>query len=118
MGEAEEKLRDSSFKMEQLGADRQLVRAFRRYVEYTGQTLEDLREDWIPNLRSTPTTGALLQQDGTIVADRPDSPSLSTLRDWLTAWEDAGRPAPKTYTPTLASHDEPGMTGWNLRLTR
>lgn len=48
----------------------------------------------------------------------PTTPSLSILRDWLIAWEDAGRPAPETYTPTLASHDEPGMNGWNLRLTR
>ncbi|SOE12140.1 protein-L-isoaspartate(D-aspartate) O-methyltransferase [Streptomyces sp. 2323.1] len=66
---------------------------------------------------STPTTVAVLQQDGTIVADGPDSSSLSVLRDWLSAWEDADRPAPETYTPSLASHDEPGLTGWNLRLT-
>lgn len=67
---------------------------------------------------STATTAAVLQQNGTIIADGPDSPSLSVLRDWLTAWENAGRPAPETYTPTLVSHDEPGLTGWNLRLSR
>ncbi|MGX1851051.1 protein-L-isoaspartate O-methyltransferase family protein [Streptomyces sp. NPDC055299] len=66
---------------------------------------------------STPTRAAVLQQDGTIVADGPDSPSLSVLCDWLTAWENAGRPAPETFTPTLVSHGDPGLTGWNLRLT-
>ncbi|MEZ7005018.1 protein-L-isoaspartate O-methyltransferase [Streptomyces sp. AD55] len=63
---------------------------------------------------STATTAAVLQQDGTILADRPDSPSLTVLRDWLTAWEDAGRPAPETYNPALAR----GVDGWHLRLTR
>ncbi|WP_037866857.1 protein-L-isoaspartate O-methyltransferase family protein [Streptomyces sp. NRRL S-1868] len=67
---------------------------------------------------TTATTAAVLQQDGTILADRPDSPSLAILRDWLTAWEDAGRPAPETYTPALVRCDEAGNTGWNLRLTR
>ncbi|MFJ4689281.1 hypothetical protein [Streptomyces sp. NPDC088789] len=57
---------------------------------------------------------AVLQQDGTILADRPDSPSLAVLRNWLTAWENAGRPAPETYTPALA----PDADGWHLRLTR
>src|SRR5690606_8244791 len=67
---------------------------------------------------STPSTAAVLQQDGTVHADRPDSPSLAVLRDWLTAWEDAGRPAPETYAPALVRCDETGNTGWNLRLTR
>ncbi|WP_051885993.1 protein-L-isoaspartate O-methyltransferase family protein [Streptomyces hygroscopicus] len=63
---------------------------------------------------STQATAAVLQQDGTILADRPDSPSLAVLRDWLTAWEAAGRPAPETYTPALTR----GADGWHLRLTR
>ncbi|MFE2677615.1 protein-L-isoaspartate O-methyltransferase family protein [Streptomyces hygroscopicus] len=63
---------------------------------------------------STQATAAVLQQDGTILADRPDSPSRAVLRDWLTAWEAAGRPAPETYTPALAR----GADGWHLRLTR
>ncbi|MGD9482897.1 protein-L-isoaspartate(D-aspartate) O-methyltransferase [Streptomyces sp. TRM70308] len=71
-----------------------------------------------PDLRalghSTATTAAVIQQDATILADRPDSPSLAVLRDWLTAWEEAGRPAPETYTPTLTRDAE----GWHLRLTR
>ncbi|MGX1848821.1 hypothetical protein [Streptomyces sp. NPDC055299] len=52
------------------------------------------------------------------IADAPDSPSLSVLRDWINAWEDANRPAPETYTPTLVGRDEPGLNGWNLRLAR
>ena len=67
---------------------------------------------------STPTAAAVLQQDGTILADRPDSPSLKVLHGWLTAWENAGRPAPETYIPALVRHDEPGLTGWHLRLSR
>ncbi|WP_043242345.1 protein-L-isoaspartate O-methyltransferase family protein [Streptomyces violaceusniger] len=67
---------------------------------------------------TTATTAAVIQQDGTILADHPDSPSLTTLRGWLTAWENAGRPAPDTYTPNLTQHDEPGLTGWKLRLER
>jgi protein-L-isoaspartate(D-aspartate) O-methyltransferase len=63
---------------------------------------------------STQATAAVLQQDGTILADRPDSPSLAIVRGWLTAWEKAGRPAPETYTPTLT----PSTDGWHLRLTR
>ncbi|MFL4910621.1 protein-L-isoaspartate O-methyltransferase family protein [Streptomyces sp. MMS24-I2-30] len=63
---------------------------------------------------STPTTAAVLQQDGTILADHPDSPSLAVLRGWLADWERASRPAPQTYTPTLAR----GAEGWHLSLTR
>ncbi|MBL1120276.1 methyltransferase domain-containing protein [Streptomyces sp. 110] len=68
--------------------------------------------------RTTARTAAVIQQDGTIRADHPDSPSLAALHGWLTAWENAGRPAPETYTPALNRHDEPGLTGWNLRLSR
>ncbi|CAM5675303.1 protein-L-isoaspartate(D-aspartate) O-methyltransferase [Streptomyces hirsutus] len=63
---------------------------------------------------STASTAAVLQQDGQILADRPDSPSLAVLRDWLTAWESAGRPAPEAYTAALTR----GAKGWDLRLTR
>ncbi|MFI1161233.1 hypothetical protein [Streptomyces sioyaensis] len=65
-----------------------------------------------------PTTDAVLQQDGTIVADSPGSPSLTILRDWLASWEDANRPAPETYSPSFVNHNEPGLTGWSLRLAR
>ncbi|WP_369386222.1 hypothetical protein AB5J72_00215 [Streptomyces sp. CG1] len=68
---------------------------------------------------TTATTAAVLQQDGTILADRPDSPSLAVLRDWLSAWENAGRPALETYIPALVRcDDDRGNTGWKLRLTR
>ncbi|MFF5719280.1 protein-L-isoaspartate O-methyltransferase [Streptomyces buecherae] len=67
---------------------------------------------------STPTTAAVLQQDGTILADHPNSPSLVVLRDWLARWEDAGRPAPETYTPKLVRRTDQSITGWNLRLNR
>lgn len=60
----------------------------------------------------------MVQQDGTILADRPDSPSLAVLRAWLTAWEEAGRPAPETYIPSLFRADSAtGPDGW-LRLSR
>lgn len=60
----------------------------------------------------------MIQQDGVILADSPDSPSLFALRDWLTGWEEAGRPAPETYTPTLVpAGDDPGPAGWHLRLS-
>jgi protein-L-isoaspartate(D-aspartate) O-methyltransferase len=63
---------------------------------------------------TTTTTAAVIQQDGTILADRPDSPSLAVLRDWLKQWEAAGRPAPAAYTADLADAGD----GWNLRLSR
>ncbi|MFL4910670.1 protein-L-isoaspartate O-methyltransferase family protein [Streptomyces sp. MMS24-I2-30] len=76
-----------------------------------------------PNLwaigHTTATTAAVLQQDGTIIADHPDSPSLTVLRDWLSAWETASRPAPETYTPALVRCDDGRENaGWNLRLTQ
>ncbi|MBW1603400.1 methyltransferase domain-containing protein [Streptomyces sp. JJ66] len=71
-----------------------------------------------PNLRaighSTRATAAVLQQDGTLLADHPDSPSLAVLRTWLSTWREAGRPAPETYTPVLVRRGE----GWHLRLNR
>lgn len=63
---------------------------------------------------TTATAAAVLQQDGTILADRPDSPSLAALRSWLTGWESAGRPAPETYTPAFFQD----VDGWHLRLSR
>lgn len=63
---------------------------------------------------TTTTTAAVIQQDGTILADAPDSPSLTVLREWLQQWEEAGRPAPATYTPALIRTGD----GWDLRLSR
>ncbi|MCP3756999.1 hypothetical protein [Streptomyces sp. TBY4] len=60
------------------------------------------------------TTAAVIQQDGTILAEAPDSPSLTVLLDWLKQWEEAGSPAPATYTPALVRTGD----GWDLRLSR
>lgn len=40
--------------------------------------------------------------------------------DWeKEGWEEAGRPAPETYTPALVRYDDDqGTSGWNLCLTR
>ncbi|MQS36817.1 protein-L-isoaspartate(D-aspartate) O-methyltransferase [Streptomyces katsurahamanus] len=67
---------------------------------------------------STATTAAVIQQDGAVLAESADSPSLTALRGRLAAWEDAGRPAPETHQPALVRHDgDQGAGGWNLRLT-
>ncbi|MFE3380429.1 protein-L-isoaspartate O-methyltransferase family protein [Streptomyces anulatus] len=63
---------------------------------------------------TTTTTAAVIQQDGTILADAPGSPSLAVLCNWLEQWEEAGRPAPASYFPALARTSG----GWDLRLTR
>ncbi|MEJ8650135.1 methyltransferase domain-containing protein [Streptomyces sp. MS1.AVA.3] len=82
-------------------------------------TMAGLRPDLWAIGHSTTETAAVIQQDGVILSDSPDSPSLSALRDWLTAWEKAGRPTPETYTPTLVSADDSyGPAGWHLRLSR
>ncbi|UQA90581.1 hypothetical protein [Streptomyces halobius] len=49
--------------------------------------LAGLSPDWWAIGHSTATTAVALQQDGTLLADRPDSPSLAVLRDRLTAWD-------------------------------
>lgn len=93
--------------------------SWRTFAAATGDahlTLAGLTPDTLALGHTTPTSAAVLQQDGTILADRHDSPSLAVLRDWLTAWDKAGRPAPETYTPTLTN--APDGTGWALRLAR
>ncbi|MFI6699934.1 protein-L-isoaspartate O-methyltransferase [Streptomyces sp. NPDC050509] len=82
-------------------------------------TMAGLRPDLWAIGHTTTTSAAAIQQDGTILADRSDSPSLEILRGWLTAWEDANRPAPETYTPRLVRQDlADGQDGWALRLSR
>ncbi|GFE26495.1 hypothetical protein ACFVJW_11910 [Streptomyces libani] len=77
-----------------------------------------LRPDLWAIGHSTNESAAVIQQDGMILADSPDSPSLFALWDWLTAWENAGRPAPESYIPTLVpAGDDQGPAGWNLRLS-
>ncbi|MFT9478864.1 hypothetical protein [Streptomyces sp. Mo3] len=80
-------------------------------------TMAGLRPDlWAPG-HSTPATAAVIQQDGVIVADHRDSPSLTVLRAWLAEWESAGRPAPEVHPPLLARREDgQGPVGWDLRL--
>ncbi|GAA2542544.1 hypothetical protein GCM10010435_07880 [Winogradskya consettensis] len=66
---------------------------------------------------STPDSAAMLQVDGTIVADAEGSPSLTILRTWLELWERAGRPAADRLTPALVRNDDPGCAGWDLRVS-
>ncbi|MFI6689999.1 protein-L-isoaspartate O-methyltransferase [Streptomyces sp. NPDC050485] len=83
--------------------------SWRTYAAATGDphlTMAGLSPDLWAIGHSTLTTAAVLQQDGTIIADAPDSPSLTVLRGWLSGWEKAGRPAPETYTPALVRYDD------------
>jgi protein-L-isoaspartate(D-aspartate) O-methyltransferase len=66
---------------------------------------------------TTPTSAAVIQPDGTILADSPGSPSLQGLRDWLQRWEHAGRPAAGAFTPALVSCDRDDFPGWDLRMS-
>ncbi|MFC8794979.1 protein-L-isoaspartate O-methyltransferase family protein [Streptomyces cinereoruber] len=77
-------------------------------------TMAGLTPDMWAIGHSTPTSAAVLQQDGTILADWAGSPSLTILTNWLAAWEEAGKPAPNTYVPALVQDS----WGWDLRLTR
>ncbi|MFD9208727.1 protein-L-isoaspartate O-methyltransferase [Streptomyces sioyaensis] len=82
-------------------------------------TMAGLRPDLWSIGHTTATTAAVIQQDGTILADRPDSPSLAVLHGWLKQWEEAERPAPETYNAALmraGGDEEP--EGWHLRLSR
>jgi protein-L-isoaspartate(D-aspartate) O-methyltransferase len=66
---------------------------------------------------TTPTSAALIDPDGAILADGPDSPSLQALRDWLQRWEHAGRPAADAFTPVLVPYDGDDLPGWDLRMS-
>ncbi|MFE3124498.1 protein-L-isoaspartate O-methyltransferase [Streptomyces hydrogenans] len=65
---------------------------------------------------STPTSAAVIEEDGTIFADAPGSASLAVLRRWLGAWEEAGRPAVESYSATLVPVFDGPEPGWRLRL--
>ncbi|MFE3942679.1 protein-L-isoaspartate O-methyltransferase [Streptomyces sp. NPDC059118] len=81
-------------------------------------TTAGLSPDLLAIGHTTATTAAVIQQNGTILADRSDSPSLAVLRGWLQQWEAVGRPAPETYTPALArTGGGEGPAGWDLRLS-
>lgn len=89
-------------------------RTYAAAVGGTHLTAVELAPDEIGLGHSSPGSAAVIRQDGTILADAPDSPSLTALRGWLAGWEAAGRPAPETYHPSLV-RDE-GSAGWALRL--
>ncbi len=60
---------------------------------------------------SSGNNAAVLTDDGQLRANRPDSPALSKLRDYLAAWTDAGRPGLSDLAATLSGHP----TGWRVR---
>ncbi|WP_206282695.1 hypothetical protein [Streptomyces barkulensis] len=91
--------------------------SWRTYVAAVGGmhlTVTEIAVDELGLGHSAPGSVAVIRQDGTILADAPDSPSLTVLRGWLAAWEAAGRPAPETYQPSLVRDEE--QAGWALRL--
>lgn len=94
--------------------------SWRTFVAAKGNpyvTMAGLSPDLWALGHSTPATAAVIQQNGVIFADCCDSPSLTVLRDWLSEWESAGRPAPEAHTPILVRRDDgQGPTGWDLRL--
>jgi 2-polyprenyl-6-methoxyphenol hydroxylase-like FAD-dependent oxidoreductase len=49
--------------------------------------------------RTQPTALLRRQRPYTILADAPDQPSPTVLREWLQQWEEAGRPAFPPPTP-------------------
>ncbi|WP_274919417.1 protein-L-isoaspartate O-methyltransferase family protein [Streptomyces sp. WZ-12] len=81
-------------------------------------TMAGLTPDLCAIGHSTQKSAAVIQQDGMILADKPDSQSLTILRDWLAGWEAAGRPAPETYQATLARTDNGDTGGWDLQLSQ
>jgi protein-L-isoaspartate(D-aspartate) O-methyltransferase len=64
---------------------------------------------------TTATSAAVILTDATLIADSPDSPSLSILRDWLEHWERAGRPAADSFTTALVPYHGSDLPGWDLR---
>ncbi|MCE7081430.1 methyltransferase domain-containing protein [Streptomyces sp. ST2-7A] len=67
---------------------------------------------------STSGSAAAFTQDGRIIADAPDSPSLAVVRGWIEGWRAAGCPSRGDYRPVLVPAEGPDGTGWDLRLTR
>jgi protein-L-isoaspartate(D-aspartate) O-methyltransferase len=65
---------------------------------------------------STLDSAAVVLDCGTLIADRPGSPSLAMLRTGLAGWENAGRPGPDGYIPVLTPAGDVQPPGWDLRL--
>ncbi|ARZ65767.1 protein-L-isoaspartate(D-aspartate) O-methyltransferase [Streptomyces albireticuli] len=91
--------------------------SLRVWLAATGSrlTMTQLQADVLGLGHSTRDSAAVVHKDGRILAD---SASLTVLRGWLAAWEDAGRPAPDSYTPALDPGMDSDVPGWDLRLTR
>lgn len=49
--------------------------------------------------------------DGQFIADRPDSPALTKLRDYFDGWDQAGRPGLEALEPVLRRVGG----GWSVR---
>lgn len=93
--------------------------SWRTYAASLGSpqlTMAGLSPDVLAIGHTTPMTAAVIQQDGTLVADSPNSRSLAVLRNWLAEWASVGRPAPEQFTPALTYRDT-GLPGWELRLS-
>ncbi|MET7949006.1 methyltransferase domain-containing protein [Micromonospora sp. NPDC005324] len=65
---------------------------------------------------TTATSAAVILTDSTIIADSPDSASLTALRTWLGRWEQAARPAVDWFTPTLTLIEDGDLPGWDLQI--
>lgn len=72
------------------------------------------------NIEQKPLTGkaAVILTDSTIIADSPNSASLTALRTGLDQWEHAARPVADWYRLTLVLNEDNDSPGWDLRLKR
>ncbi|MEU1662791.1 methyltransferase domain-containing protein [Streptomyces sparsogenes] len=83
-----------------------------------GMTMVGLGPENLAFGHSTPDSAAVITQDGRIIADSAESPSLAILRSWISDWNDAGCPPRESYEPSLVPHSSHAGTGWDLRLRR
>jgi protein-L-isoaspartate(D-aspartate) O-methyltransferase len=65
---------------------------------------------------TTATSAAVILTDAIVIADSPSSTSLTALRTWLAQWEQAGRPAPDTFSTRLVAYDGADLPGWDLQV--
>ncbi|AEV89118.1 protein-L-isoaspartate(D-aspartate) O-methyltransferase [Actinoplanes sp. SE50] len=65
---------------------------------------------------TTATSAAVILTDGTIIADTPDSASLTVLREWLILWQQAGRPTADSFIPRLVPNTSIDCPGGDLQL--
>ncbi|GLY99812.1 methyltransferase domain-containing protein [Actinoplanes sp. NBRC 103695] len=91
--------------------------AFSAALGEPGLSTVDLRGRIRAIGHSSPRSVAMVQVDGAIIADRPDSPSLPILHTWLRRWEKAGRPDASQLAPALHRVDNASCPGWDLRVS-